>query len=69
MDPPIINELQAMAEELHAAGKIRAVTNIQDFIELPGEEVEDSMEDLIEHIAELYAGPNRDAKTDKEVIE
>jgi hypothetical protein len=26
-------------------------------------------EDLIEHIVGLYAGPNRDAETDKEVIE
>ena len=41
------------------AGRIRAVTNIQDFIELPGEEVEDSPEDLIKSIAELYAGPDR----------
>jgi hypothetical protein len=32
-------------------------------------EVEDSIEDLIEHIAELYAGPDRDAETDKEVVE
>jgi hypothetical protein len=30
--------------------------------------VEDSTEDLIKHIAELYAGPNRDAETDKEVV-
>ena len=44
------------------------MTNIQDFVELPGEEVEDLPEDLIESIAELYAGPNRDAETDKEVI-
>ena len=58
-----------MAEKLQAAGRICAVTNIQEFIELPGEEVEDSTEDLIEHIAELYAGPNRDTETDKEVVE
>ena len=44
------------------------MANIQDFIELPGEEVEDLMEDLIEYIAELYAGPDRDVKIDKEVI-
>ena len=35
-----------MAERLHTAGRIRDVTNIRDFIELPGEEVEDSAEDL-----------------------
>ena len=44
------------------------MTNIQDFIELLGEEVEDSTEDLIEHIAELYAGPNRDMEIDEEVV-
>ena len=42
--------------------------NIQDFIKLLGEEVEDLIEDLIKHIAELYAGPNRDAEIDKEVV-
>ena len=44
------------------------MTNIQDFIELLGEEVEGSTEGFIECIAELYVGPNRDAETDKEVI-
>ena len=58
-----------MVKELQAAGKIRAVTNIQDFIKLLSEEVEDSIEDLIEHIAELYTGPDRDAETDEEVVE
>jgi hypothetical protein len=45
------------------------VINIQDFIKLLGEEVEDLTEDLIKHIAELYAGPDRDAETDEEVVE
>ena len=58
-----------MADQLKAAERIRDVINIQDFIKLPGKEVEDSSEDLIKHIAELYAGPNRDMETDKEVIE
>ena len=58
-----------MAEQLLAAGRIRAMMNIRNFIELPGEEVEDSSEDLIEHVAELYAGPDRDAETDEEVVE
>ena len=31
--------------------------------------MEDSTEDLIEHIAELYIGPDRDAEIDEEVIE
>jgi hypothetical protein len=57
-----------MVEELQAAGRIRAVMNIQDFIKLLGEEVEDSTEDLIKHIAELYAGPDRDIEIDKEVV-
>ena len=43
--------------------------NIRNFIKLPGEEVEDSVEDLIEHVAELNAGPDRDVETDKEVID
>ena len=55
-----------MAEQLHTAGRVRDVTNIHDFIELPGEEVEDSTEDLIEHVAELYAGPDCDAETDED---
>ena len=57
-----------MAEQLHTAGRICAVINIRNFIKLPGEEVEDSVEDLIEHVVELYAGPDRDIETDKEVI-
>ena len=43
--------------------------NIQDFIKLLGEEVEDVMEDLIKYIAELYAGPDRDAEINQEVVE
>ena len=57
-----------MVEQLLAAGRIYTVVNIQDFIELPGKEVEDLLEDLIKHVAELYIGPNRDAETDKEAI-
>ena len=55
-----------MAEQLRAAGRIRELISIQDFIHLPGEDVVDSTEDLIEHVAELYAGPDRDAETDEE---
>jgi len=58
-----------MAEQLKATGRICNVMNIQDFIKLPGEEVEDTSEDLIEHVAELYAGPDRDMETDEEVVE
>ena len=57
-----------MAEQLHIVGRIRAVVNIWNFIKLPGEEVEDLVEDLIEHIAELYIGPDRDIETEEEVI-
>ena len=42
--------------------------NIRNFIKLLGEEVEDLVEDLIKHVAELYIGPDRDIETDKEVI-
>ena len=64
----MINKIEQLAEQLYTAERIRAVINIQDFVELPGEEVEDSLEDLIESIAELYTGPDRDAETDTEVI-
>ena len=30
--------------------------------------MEDLLEDLIKYIAKLYAGPDRDIKTDKKVI-
>ena len=33
------------------------------------QEVEDSLEDLIESIAELYVGLDRNIETDKEVID
>ena len=45
------------------------MVNIRNFIKLPGKEVEDSVEDLIEYIAEFYAGPDRDVETDEEVID
>ena len=61
--------MEQMVEQLKAAGRIRDVMNIQDFIKLLGKEVEDSLEYLIEHVAELYVGPDRDMETDKEVIE
>jgi len=48
LDPPLLDKMQQMAEQLHTAGRIRDVINIWDFIKLPGEEVEDSAEDLIE---------------------
>ena len=63
---PVINEVEEMAKQLQAAGRIREVINIQNFINLPGEEVKDSTEDLIEHVAELYAGPDHDAETDED---
>lgn len=55
-----------MAKQLRAAGRIHKPINIQNFIYLPGEDVVDSTKDLIEHIAELYARPDRDTETDKE---
>src|ERR1700722_7722751 len=41
IDPPVLDELEQMAEQLHTAGRVRNVINIRNFIELPGEEVED----------------------------
>ena len=61
--------MQQLAEQLYTAGRIHTIINIQDFIKLPDEEVKDSLEDLIKNITELYTGPNRDAETDKKVID
>ena len=58
-----------MAEQLHTVGRVRNVINIRNFIELLGKEVEDSTEDLIKDVAELYAGPDRDAETDEDSSE
>ena len=58
-----------MAEQLHTVGRVRNVINIRNFIKLPGEEVEDSTKDLIKDIAELYAGPDRNAETDEDKSE
>ena len=55
-----------MAEQLYTAGRVCNIMNIYNFIKLPGEKVEDSAEDLIKYIAELYIGPDRDAETDKD---
>jgi len=60
--------MQQMAEQLLTAGKIYAVINIREFVKLLGEEVEDLLEDLIKHIVELYAGPDRNAELDKKVV-
>ena len=57
-----------MAEQLLIVGKIHAVINIQEFIELLGKEVEDSLKDLIKHVVGLYAGPDRDIEMDEEVV-
>ena len=46
-------------------GRIYKPINIQNFIYLPGEDIVDSTKDLIKHVAELYAGPDRDAETDE----
>ena len=58
-----------MAEQLYTAGRVRNVINIRNFIKLPGKEVEDLTEDLIEDVAGLYAGPDRDTETDKDESE
>jgi hypothetical protein len=57
--------MQQIAEQLRTAGRVRDVINICNCIELLGEEVEDSAEDLIKYIVELYVGPNRDEEIDE----
>ena len=64
----MVNKIQQLVEQLHTAGRICAVVDIRNFIKLPGKEVEDSPEDLIKSITELYAGPDCDIEIDKEVI-
>ena len=61
--------MQQMAEQLYMVGRICDVINIWNFIELLGEEIEDLTEDLIEHVAKLYAGPNRNAETNEDEFE
>ena len=51
------------------AGRVRNVINIYNFIKLLGEEVEDLTKDLIEYVAKLYAGPDRDTETDEDESE
>ena len=54
LNPPVVNKMQQMVEQLLAAERICAIINIQNFIK---------------HVAELYAGPNHNAETDEEVVE
>ena len=69
IDPPVLDKLEKIVEQLYTAGRVHDIINIRNFIELPGEEVEDLTEDLIKHIAELYTGPDRDAETDEDESE
>jgi hypothetical protein len=55
-----------MVEQLYTIGRFYNVMNICNVIKLLGKEVEDLAEDLVKHVAELYAGPDRDAETDKD---
>ena len=66
IDPPLLDKMQQIAEQLHIVGRIRDVINIRDFIELLGEEVEDLAKDLIKQVVELYVGPDRDIEIDKD---
>jgi len=58
-----------MSEQLRMVGRIRSVINIRNFIKLLGEEAENLTKDLIKHVVELYAGPNRDAEIDEDESE
>ena len=66
IDPPVLDKIQQIAEQLHTAGRFYDVINIRNFIKLPGKEVEDLAKDLIKQVAELYAGPNCNTETDKD---
>jgi len=69
INPPILDELEQMAEQLYMAGRVCNIINVCNFIELLGEEVEDSTEDLIEHVAELYTEPDCNTETDEDKSE
>ena len=66
IDPPVLDKIQQIVEQLYIAGRFYNVINIRNFIKLLGKEVEDLAKDLIKHVVELYAGPDRDAETDKD---
>ena len=66
IDSPVLDKIQQIAEQLRTTGRVRDVTNIRNFIKLPGKEVEDLAKDLIEYVAELYTGPNRDTEIDED---
>ena len=66
IDPPVLDKLERMTKQFRTAGRIRDAINIRNFIKPPGNEVEDSTMDFIEHVAELCAGPNRDTEIDKD---
>ena len=66
IDPPVLDKMQQIAEQLRTGGRVQDVINIRNFIKLPGEEVEDLAEDLIKHVVELYAGPARDIEIDED---
>jgi len=67
--PPDFSEeahLQRLAEELLAAGKIKTVMDMANFINPPEEAVEDSGDDLIEHIAETFSEAREPEEEDGE---
>jgi len=66
IDPPVLNKLEQIVEQLYTVGRVRNIINIHNFIKLLGKEVKDLTKDLIKYVAELYIGPNRDAEIDKD---
>jgi len=58
--------LRRLVEQLVAAGRIREVIDIANFINPPEEAVEDSGDDLIDHIAKTFSEAREPGEEDGE---
>ena len=58
--------LRRLAEQLVAAGRIREVMDIANFINPPEEAVKDSGDDLIDYIAETFSEAREPGEEDGE---
>ena len=64
----MVNKIQQIVKQLFIVGRIYTIINIQEFIKLLGNGVEDLLKDLIKYIVELYIGLNYNIKIDEEAI-
>ena len=64
----MVNKIQQIVKQLFIVGRIYTIINIQEFIKLLGNGLEDLLKNLIKYIVELYIGLNHNIKIDKEAI-